>query len=170
VIAAACLVVGCSEDEPSTEPDEATTTTVVVTTQASESTTTTIPEDKQAFLDAGNAICGNTNAQIDQILAQYGDAGPTNAEDTVAAIRATTEILRDTVADLRALSLPAGDEAALGAMFADLDELLVLTDQLGDALAAGDAEEIALAGDRVASGNAAANQAFAAYGLTACAR
>lgn len=122
-------LIGCSDDdEPAADPDDTTTTTVLVTTtEAPESTTTTIDPEKQAFLAAGDAICGEMNDRVEGLMAPFGEAGPSTPEDAAGAITATVVFIDQAIAELRELPAPPGDEAELEEMYAEVDALLDLS-------------------------------------------
>ncbi len=147
---------------------EITTTTLAptTTTTAAPATTTTavkVAITKAAYITQANAICKVMNAKTDAI--------PDPGEDLaklVAGFEQSKQITADTLAQLRALPVPVGQEAALTAIWAKIDKIFPQIDQAIAALKAGDLDTFSTIGAQIDKDTDAANAASNAYGLTVC--
>lgn len=164
-------LIGCSDDESSAERDETTTTTTVLvtTTEAPESTTTTIDPEKQAFVAAGDAICGDMNDDIDALIQIY-EAGPKTPATTAAALEEIAVEMELAVAELRTLTPPAHDETDVEAMLTTFDDLIALSRQLGSAIEAGEVIDVGVTGDELDRIASEADARFGDYGFIECGR
>jgi len=127
-------------------------------------TTTTVPAITKAdYITQANALCQTMNDGVKSIPDPGSD--PTKVAD---AIDQTVEITTDTLAKLRALPLPAGDEATLQAIFAKVDALISDYHQVSAALGAGDKPTATQLNETGKADQKAANDASNAYGLTVC--
>lgn len=143
---------GSSGDEKSAGVvDEASTTTVTSSITRTE------------YTEQANAACQTMN---DRTKAQ-GEPGDTPAE-VAAYVEAGGVIVTETLAQLRALPMPSGEEAALRAIYDKVDVLLSDINQLAAALRAGDQRKATALASQLETDQKAANDASNAYGLTIC--
>jgi hypothetical protein len=128
------------------------------------STTTAAPSiSRTEYTKQANAACQTMN---DRTKAQ-GEPGDTPAE-LAAYVEAGGVIVTDTLGQLRALPMPSGEEAALGAIYDKVDVLLSDMNQLAAALRAGDQRKATALASQLEKDQKAANDASNAYGLTIC--
>src|SRR4051794_23610223 len=101
-------VTGCSKNDPAgTASTQQSTSSLPATSSLPSSPATTIAVEKTAFLAQADAICKEMNRQ----LKEFGQ--PTTPEETVVVIDKSIPVLRSSLAQLRALPPPPGDEAVL---------------------------------------------------------
>jgi hypothetical protein len=144
-------------------------TTSASSTTAPSSTTTAAPVTTKAeFLEAGNAICAAVDAESTALSESYGPEGPDDPAALAAFLRAGADLVNGAIADLRALPQPAGDEAALEAMYADGEALTALVLEFGAAVEAGDMATAERLEPEVDAAQAANNADLTAYGLVEC--
>lgn len=131
---------------------------------SAETTTTTLaPITKAAYVEQANAICKTMNDKADAIE----DPGEDLAK-TQAMLQQTKQVAVDGLTQLRALRLPAGEEAAINAAFAKVDLVIADIDQALAALTAGDLEKFVALADQLDKHADEANAASTAAGLTVC--
>jgi hypothetical protein len=124
------------------------------------------PPAKVQFLAAGNAICRTTNEQSAALSDQQGeDRSPTAGQQLIEQNAAP---IAASVAQLRALPQPPGDEAKLATMYAAVDQLVSDGHAMAAALGQGDTATWGELASRAQTEQTAANQQFTAYGLTEC--
>ena len=127
------------------------------------SNSTTVPKARVAYLAAGNALCRTMNARV----AKLTNRGA-SAKNEAALTDQAAKILAETLAKLRKLPMPRGDEAALRAIYAKIDVILADAPKLTAALRAEDQA----AGQRIQvklqQDSKAANDVSKAYGLSIC--
>lgn len=123
--------------------------------------------DLTDFLAKGNAICATMNRQSEALSQQYKQGAKSPAA-TQKLLDANGDLIEKSVADLKALPQPAGDEAKLAGMYAEVDQLASMSHQMATAAGQGNAQ---LVNQLQADGKrqqTAANASFNAYGLTEC--
>jgi hypothetical protein len=149
VLAASC---GGSSSPKATDP--ATT---------APATSTSAPKARAAYLAAGNALCKTMNARVARLANQGA-----SAKNEAAVTDQATKILAETLAKLRKLPMPRGDETKLRAIYAKIDVILADAPKLSAALRADDQA----AGQRIQvklqQDSKVANDLSNAYGLTIC--
>ena len=144
----------------------ATTPSTAVTTTSSQPTTTTTTAAKvltqAAYMQQANAICQVMNDKVTAL----GDPGEDVAKtiDLLGQMRAITS---DTLVKLRALPIPTGQQAALKAIYAKVDNVLADVDPMIAALRSASPTTDTLM-NRLDADQNAANAASNAYGLTVC--
>ena len=150
----------------------ATTPSTAATTTSSQPTTTTLPPTtattaakaltRAAYVQQANAICQVRNDKV----AALGDPGEDVAKtiDMLGQMRAITS---DTLVKLRALPIPTGQQAALKAIYAKVDNVLADVDPMIAALRSASPTTDTLM-NRLDADQNAANAASNAYGLTVC--
>ena len=135
---------------------------------------------KAEYVEQANAICAASNAEIDAVEEEMGEAIEAEmaeaeevpsleefAQMTSNLVSRTVPILEATVTDLRALPAPEGDEDTLTALYDDFEQVLAdLSEQsavltTGDEAAINQFYEVDYFGD--------VSQQAAEYGLTVCA-
>ncbi len=127
------------------------------------SSTTTVPKARAAYLAAGNALCRTMNARVAK-LANRG----TSAKNEAAVTDQAARILAETLAKLRKLPMPRGDEAALRAIYAKIDVILADAPKLTAALRAEDQAAGQHIQVKLQQDSKAANDLSKAYGLSIC--
>jgi hypothetical protein len=109
------------------------------------------------FVTAANGLCDEFNQQMATIGDQLGDDA--SLDDLVAAYRdKALPALREMVVHIRALGFPSEDDAALGALFDDVDAAI-------DRVQANPEKELQASNDPFES----VNQRLESYGLERCA-
>ena len=144
---------------------EVTTTTLAPTTTTTAPTTTTTKPaiTKAAFVTQANAICKVMNDKSNALA----DPGEDIAKMTVG-FEQQKQIMIDALAQLRALPNPAGQEAAIEAIWAKVDTVVAEVDQAIAALKAGNLQKFMTLANQLDKDTNAANAASNAYGLTVC--
>jgi hypothetical protein len=126
-------------------------------------TTTVAAVTKSDFISQANALCQTMKDRANAIPDPGSD--PNTFADALDEVVGITD---ETLAKLRALPTPAGDEATLEAIFTKVDALGADYRQLASALRAGDAATAEQLQATVAADLTAANTAANDYGLTVC--
>lgn len=150
---------------------------------------------KAEYIEQGNAICADGNAQMGPIFEQwvtpligsehYGWHGPEHlslftdfpdeptqqelVESVVGITAGITPIIEAQLVDLRELAAPNEDEDTLELLFDDLEAVLVEINQLADDVAAGDQAAFDLIQSERFDSFADVNRRAVQYGLTVCA-
>lgn len=119
------------------------------------SVATTAAPARQAYLEQANAICGAADREVRKRLAALADQTVEALTDFVGAV--FVPVWRQALAALRALTPPAGDEALLEELWADLEAHLDEIEAAPRAFVDRESSLMAELGDR-----------FDAYGLTSC--
>ncbi|GAC1372148.1 MAG: hypothetical protein NVSMB32_16030 [Actinomycetota bacterium] len=119
---------------------------------------------KTDFLASGNAICTGLTQQLNTLP----DPG-TDPAKQLANVNGLVSIYQASLAQLRVLPEPHGDETTLRALFAKVDAFIALAKQEGAALSAGSPAVPQSLVDQTTAANMAASTAFNDYGLAACA-
>ncbi|HYH49552.1 MAG TPA: hypothetical protein VEG38_08395 [Acidimicrobiia bacterium] len=161
LFAAAASAIGlaaCGGSSENTSDGVVTTTTVAPTT-----TTTLPPITKAAYVQQGNAICQVMNDK-NEALADPGE----DLAKMVSMMEQSRQITADALAQLRDLRMPAGDEAALGAIFGQVDTVISDADQAIAALRAGQLENFLTIAERLEKNQQTVNDASIAFGLNVC--
>ncbi len=117
---------------------------------------------KADWITAADAICADMFEELDQI------PEPQTLEESHELGRRTIEIQREALAELRALTPPEGDGAAIANIFDATEALIDWGEELIEAVAAGDQEkafELHGDGERLAE---EADRLTADYGLREC--
>jgi hypothetical protein len=130
---------------------------------AAPTTTTLAPITKAAYIEQANAIC--------KVMNDKSDALPDPGEDVAKVLSMFEQgraITADALTQLRALRLPAGEEAAIDAVWDKADVMLADVDQAIAALKSGDLQQFVTITNRLETTGKAANDASTAYGLTVC--
>jgi hypothetical protein len=137
--------------------------------KAADSTTTapaistTVPKARAAYLAAGNALCKTMNARVAKLANQGA-----SAKNEAAVTDQAAKILAETLAKLRRLPMPRGDETALRAIYAKIDVILADAPKLTAALRADDQAAGQHIQVKLQQDSKAANDLSKAYGLTIC--
>ncbi len=129
---------------------------------------------KAEYIEQGNAICADSNAQLDpifeEVFADFPDE-PTQqqlVEAVVGIAAGITPIIEAQLVDLRELAAPNEDEDTLELLFDDLEAVLVEINQLADDVAAGDQAAIDLIESEEFDPFADVTRRAVQYGLTVC--
>jgi hypothetical protein len=141
-----------------------TTTTAPTTTTTAPTTTTTKPAiTKAAYVTQANTICKVMNDKT----AALADPGEDLAKMAVMFDQ-TKQLVVDALVQLRALPTPAGQAAAIEAIWTKVDKLVGDIDHAVAALKAGDLDKFTALATQLDKDTVAANTASNAYGLTVC--
>jgi hypothetical protein len=132
-------------------------------TATTATTSTTRPITKADFIAQANGLCQTMNDNVKAIPNPGSD--PIKTADGLEQVN---QFVSETLAKLRALASPAGDEATLQAIFAKVDTLVVDYTQLAAALRAGDSTRAQELKTTSSTDQKAANDASNQYGLTVC--
>jgi hypothetical protein len=138
-------------------------TTITTATTAPTTTTTKPAITKAAYVTQANAICKVMNDKT----AALADPGEDLAKMAVM-FEQSKQLVVDALVQLRALRTPAGQAAAIEAIWTKVDKLVVDIDQAVAALKAGDLDKFTALATQLDKDTAAANAASNAYGLTVC--
>lgn len=129
---------------------------------------------KAEYIEQGNAICADGNAQLDpifeEVFADFPDE-PTQqqlVDEVVGIVAGITPIIEAQLADLRELAAPKEDEDTLELLFDDVEAVLEEINQLADDVAAGDQAAIDLIESEEFDPFADVNRRAVQYGLTVC--
>ena len=125
---------------------------------------TTVPKGRAAYLAAGNALCKTMNAKV----AALPDPGSSASKEAAVNDQAA-KIVADTLAKLRKLPIPPGDEATVRAIYTKVDVIIADAPSLSAALRADDQAAGQRAQVKLQKDTDAANAASTAYGLKVCA-
>jgi len=181
LLAASATACSKADDVTSTTPQTAAVTTVAPAPSSTGASTTASPGDapttassggagtgdKAAFLTAGNAIC----KQVNDTSAGYSDqyqSGPKTPAALQKLLDANGVLIEDSVAKLKALPQPAGDEAQLAAMYEGVLKLASFSHQMATASGTGDNATVQRLQNEGKVQQKAVNAQFTAYGLTEC--
>jgi hypothetical protein len=158
---------GSTTVAPSTTTTAPTTTAPTTTPTSPGPTSTSTPPallTKADYLVQANALCADMNRQVKAL-------GNANTKDLLAYatyVESATGISRTTVASLRALAVPAGDEAPVAAMYTKVDAMIDTGTLLVSALRAGDRAQLQTLLEQLSSAATAAGDAAKDYGETEC--
>jgi hypothetical protein len=159
VVAAAVTACTSTSSTTATDPSAGTSSTTSIATPTT--------ADKAGFLAQGNAICKAMDDRSLALTQQY-QQGPKTRADLQQMLDGNGDLIELSVVQLKALPQPAGDEAQLSAMYADVERLASLSHQLATATGQGNRDlmsQLQTDGSQLQSAtNAEAN----AYGLTEC--
>ena len=128
---------------------------------------------RDEYIAQGNAICEDSNAQIEAIFLEvFADfpEEPTPQQLAEVAHDITdqmTPIIEGQLADLRDLAAPEGDEDLLAALFDDVEAVLDELNQVADDAVAGDPAAIELIASDEDPFDEVNTRAIE-YGLTVC--
>lgn len=123
--------------------------------------------DKASFLAAGNAICKKMNATSAELSKQYQSGAKTPAA-VQKLLDANGDLIEGSVADLKALPQPAGDEAQLSSMYDSVLALAALSHQMATATGQQDDAAVQKLQTEGKAKQPAVNKQFTDYGLTEC--
>lgn len=118
---------------------------------------------KNQYLQRGNAICTQMNAQ--------GSTLPDPGQDPqklLAVVQQAIPITANAVSQLRALPQPSGDQATLRSFYSKMDAVVSGLRQEAAALEANDLQRAQNVANTLDTATKAANDAANAYGLTVC--
>jgi hypothetical protein len=132
------------------------------TTTTRESSTTSASA-RAAYVARANAICATMNSRGKAL----GDPG-SNATKLAVVSDETAKIIRETLQRLRALQVPAGESAAVAAMYSKVDVLVRDYAALSTRLRARDEAGTQRAVEQLRVDADTANAAANDYGLTVC--
>jgi hypothetical protein len=118
---------------------------------------------KATFTAKADGLCREASRKLDAI-----PPFKANATDVARFFGQGLAITTKTVADLRTLAPPPGDEAAIADMLAAQDKFNAKLGELRDAAAAGDQSRFVAAGHELDVLSTAADSKFDAYGLSVC--
>jgi len=167
VVMALGVLASCSSKGSSSASDPGTTAAADTSSTAVAPTTTAVPGSPKAlFLEQGNAICTTMGADL-QTLGSGVPSEP-SAADQASLFSGAAAVMDVASTQLKALTPPPGDVAAVAAVTAVLDELAAAARAYGLAAGSGDQNAIDAANAR---GNAASEQmkvVAGGYGLAAC--
>lgn len=133
---------------------------------ASTGGTVTAPSPKVAFQNQANALCRTMQTKGKE-LADKADLSE-NQQALPDLMRQMNGVVDETVAELRKLPPPPGDEATVGAAIDALARAGAATGALADAAAKDDQLAVTQAVSAQADAQEASDRAMAAYGLTDC--
>ena len=90
---------------------------------------------KPKYVERANAVCARASERIDALpqpeLPEAGGAGTEAFEREEAAyLRKAAAVQRDTLAELRAIPRPAGDEQRLAALYDELERAITALERL----------------------------------------
>ena len=128
---------------------------------------------KAEYIEQGNAICANSNAQIDLVFEEvFADFPDEPAQQQLSEVigelaAGFIPLMEAQLTDLRALPPPKEDKETLGVLLDDLETVLEEINQLAEDAAAGDQAAL----DRLDSEEdpfADVNRRAIQYGLTVC--
>jgi hypothetical protein len=162
LVVLSALVLGACSSDPSSS--SATAATAAPTTGAP-TTTTTPAVIKADYVQQANALCAEMNQKV-KALPLYS----TDAAVVAGEMEKGIAIVRDTLARLRALPMPAGDEATLEAYHAAIEANAAKADEVVAALRSGDGSRMAAADDALQADTKKVNAMATAYGETECAK
>ena len=149
-LSAVCLAIvlasACSSSSPKTS---APPSTVAIT--------------KASYLVKANAICKTMNSRVAAVPAPGHDP-----KKAAAAIDQQRAIVDQTLQQLRALPVPAGQGAQLEAVYATVDKVIAATAAYSAAVRAGDKAAATAAAKQIIATQTRANAASIKYGLTVC--
>lgn len=128
---------------------------------------------KAEFIEQGNAICTNSNAQLEPIFDDAFDipddaTQQQEADALVEVIARATPIFEAQSSDLRGLAAPKEDKDTLELLFDDLEAALEEGTQVAEDAAAGDQAAIDLLESEEFDPFSDVNQRAVQYGLTVC--
>lgn len=135
--------------------------------EASGSAPASTAADKASFLAAGNAICKKMNATSAELSKQYQSGAKTPAA-VQKLLDANGDLIEGSVADLKALPQPAGDEAQLSSMYDSVLALAALSHQMATATGQQDDAAVQKLQTEGKAKQTAVNKQFTDYGLTEC--
>lgn len=144
-----------------------TSSSTTSTTTRPTSTTTSAGAAKATFLAQGNALCATMNQRSAALGTVLQDPNST-PEQIATALDQSAAIVDESVAGLRALAQPPGDEAQLAAMYAGVDQLSATITQMSAAVRALDQATFSSLNDQLQAQTDTVNAEFNAYGLTTC--
>lgn len=150
---------------PAAAPAEPTTTTAApaTTTTVAPTTTTKPAVTKAAYVQQANSICQTMNTRM-EALADPGE----DLDDLITLFHQSKQIMTETLTKLRALPTPPGQEAALAAIWAKVDQIVADVDDIIAAVQAGDLDKAGTLIEQLAEDSDDANTASIAYGMTVC--
>lgn len=118
-------------------------------------------------MEQGNAICKDLNQQSEALSRQYAQGSK-----TPAAIQKLLDdngnLIEQSVAKLKALPQPSGDEAQLSAMYAEIEKLASYSHRMATAAGQGDNQLVNQLQTDGKQQQTAVNATVTAYGLTEC--
>ncbi|MCL1595296.1 MAG: hypothetical protein M3132_13185 [Actinomycetia bacterium] len=140
---------------------------------------------KDEYIAQANAICANTNTQLEAVASEtFADLPDEPTPEEIAEVLVDvfidqfTAALEAQLADLRALAAPEGDANLLAAFFDEVEVVLAGINQVADAAATGDPaaiEQLTASEDSGKGGLRVVATAFSEvdkraieYGLTVC--
>lgn len=131
---------------------------------------------RAAYIAQGDAICRKanaeiaaTNARINQIERSATSAGQA-LKEAAPLLQQTADDQRASVAEFRALSAPAEDEAQVEKIVAGITDQVELVGKLADAAQAGDAARVQALGAELAGTRDRVRSLFQGFGFAECGR
>ena len=165
-VAAMALVVMAGACSSQTNSSGATTPESSVASTTTQQAASGEPS-KDSYIAQASAICSDMNARSAQ-LSQSTQSGKQTPHAAATMLRGQASIIESTVAKLRALPRPAGDEATLESAYEAADKVPPAGNAVADALDSGNQTEANRLGAIADQLTAAANQAIDAYGAPEC--
>jgi hypothetical protein len=157
----AATVTACTGTSPTTATDQS------ATSSSTTSIATPTTADRAAFLAQGNAICKNMDDRSLALTQQY-QQGSKRPADLQQMLDGNGDLIEQSVVQLKALPQPAGDEAQLSAMYADVEKLASLSHQLATATGQGNRDLMSQLQTDGSQLQTKTNAEADAYGLTDC--
>jgi hypothetical protein len=139
-------------------------------------TAATAGPTRAAFIAEADALCRRTNAQIAATNTRITQINRTATserqalEDAAPLLAETYDAQRASVAELRALEPPAGDEAAVTRIVAGVEQQVAAVGQVADAAQAGDAARVRALGEDLQTTRTRVRGLFQGYGFEVCGR
>lgn len=172
--------VACSKTSDTTAPTSQSSSSSSTTVASSTSSSSSLvaaqapstgaaagAPDKASFLEQGNAICKDMNQQSEGLSQQY-EQGPKTPASTQQLLDANGTLIEQSVAKLKALPQPAGDEAQLAGMYSEVEKLASYSHQMATAAGQGNRQLVNQLQAEGKQQQTAVNASFNAYGLTEC--
>ncbi len=121
---------------------------------------------KAEFIEEADAICQEGEERSQQIVATgFRDPQNPTGEEVLALIQQLVPLQRETIADVRALEMPEGEEDEINDI---LDQAEAATDQVAEIRDPQQAVAVVQAGDTPQDPFYEANQAAEEYGFDEC--
>jgi hypothetical protein len=119
---------------------------------------------KDAFVQQGDAICVNADAESESLKA----ITPQSASHAAQVMRDVADLTDDMVKQLRALPQPPADTAELVSMYKDIDDIAAKTRHAAVATEQGDQATLERVIGQFETMSSALKVRLTAYGLTEC--
>lgn len=165
VLVGALVLVACGGSDKPKALDSTSSNSAASSASSTTTTTTTLPPiTKAEYLALANARCETMNTDVRAVP----KPDTTDAEATAQYFEQIGIVIADTVAKLRTIPVPPGEEAALEEIYALVDKLIAENAAFAAAIRSGDTEEARAIRTTIDATQNGANEASIAYGLTVC--